>query len=127
MSGFPIPTNFSGLVTPRVVHTTIFSTPSSGIAMGTLAAVPLLGTLGSGAVIVGAYLTSGSSGTNTYTLSVTGAAAGGGSVATFVNGGVTPATLAAQYGVPLTQDSYVTITSLSTTAQLPKAIITYLA
>jgi len=92
--------------------------------MATSAAVPLAGTVGSGAVIVGAYLASGSTGTVTYTLSVTGAAAGGGTVATFT--GVTPATLGAQYGVPLTQDSYVTVTSNSSTAFLPKAIITYL-
>jgi len=123
MSIFPIPTNFSGLIAPRVLQTTIFSTAGSGLASGTTAAVPLLGTLGSGVVIVGAYLTSGTSG-NTYTLSVTGAAAGG-TVGTFT--GVTPLTLGAQYGVPLAQDSYVTVSSASGAALLPKAVITYLS
>lgn len=124
MSVYPIPTNFSGLINPRGMQTTIFSATGTGVAMGS-ATANLQGYLGAGSVIVGAYLKSGSASGVTYTVSITGAyATYGGTVATF--SGVTPATLGAAYGVPITQDSYVVIASTSTTALLPSAIISYL-
>jgi hypothetical protein len=124
MSVYPIPTNFSGLISPRGMQTTIFSTTGTGAAMGSTTA-NLQGYLGAGSVIVGAYLKSGSASGVTYTASITGAySAYGGTVATF--SGVTPATIGAAYGVPITQDSYIVITSTSSSALLPSAIITYL-
>jgi len=124
MSVYPIPTNFSGLISPRGMQTTIFSTTGTGLAMGSTTA-KLQGYLGAGSVIVGAYLKSGTTTAVTYTVSITGAySAYGGNVATF--SGVTPATVDVAYGVPITQDSYIVITSTSTAALLPSAIITYL-
>lgn len=124
MSVFPIPTNFSGLIRPRSSKTQLFSGTGTTMSSGT--PVALQGYIGAGSVIVSAYV-GGAAASTTYTISITGAyAAYTGDVAKFFGVAPVPSTLNGAFGVPLTQDSYVIVSTSGTTVAIPKAIITYI-
>ena len=124
MSVFPIPTNFSGLIRPRSSKTQLFS--GTGTTMSSTTALALQGYIGAGSVIVGAYV-QGAQASTDYKISISGAyAAYTGDVAKFTGVVPVPSSLNGAFGVPLTQDSYVIVSTSGSSVTIPKAIITYI-
>ena len=136
MSVFPIPTNFTGLIEPRMMRANIFT--ANGVNIGNSGSIttytPLAGSIGAGSILAGTYLVApsgpnGISGAVTFTVSLGGTNPDlTGDVATFMGAQFMYA--GQYYAGVVPQDSYVQISATASdtwSVATPSVLIQYLS